>query len=195
MGRDKALLPWPPSPLATSSLAQTFIGAHIHALRPHCDSVIVIAGANFPSLEPVVYALGASIIQNFAPELGQFSSLKLGIQQVLNQGRDSAIVALVDRPPVLSTTLARLHAEFLDALEEDLWGVVPDYEGKHGHPYFAGRDLMEAFLRAQLTTTARDVMHGHAEKLRYVPVDDPNSTLNIDTPEDYAALSAPPAVR
>jgi molybdenum cofactor cytidylyltransferase len=195
MGRDKALLPWPPNALPSSNLAQTFIGAHIHALRSHCDSIIVMAGANIQSLEPVVYALGASIVQNHAPELGQFSSLKLGIQEVLNHGRDSAIVALVDRPPVMPATLARLHAEFLDALEEDLWGVVPEYEGEHGHPYFAGRDLIEAFLRAQLTTTARDVMHAHREKLRYVVVDDPNATLNIDTPEDYAALCAPPAGR
>jgi molybdenum cofactor cytidylyltransferase len=195
MGRDKALLPWPANARPSANLAETFVGAHITALKSHCDSVLVIAGANVRNLEPVVYALGASIIQNHAPELGQFSSLKLGVQDVLNHGRDSAVVALVDRPPVMPATLDKLHTEFLDALEHDLWGVVPEYDGNHGHPYFAGRDLIEAFLRAQLTATARDVMHAHAEKLRYVPVDDPNATLNIDTPEDYAALGNPPAGR
>jgi molybdenum cofactor cytidylyltransferase len=129
-------------------------------------------------------------VQNHAPELGQFSSLKLGVQDVLNRGRDSAIVSLVDRPPVLPATLAKLQAAFIPALEEDLWGVVPEFDGRHGHPYFAGRNLIEAFLRAPLTTTARDVMHANADKLRYVPVDDPNTTLNIDTPEEYAALSS-----
>lgn len=191
MGRDKALLPWPASTRSSTNLAETFVGAHINALRSHCDQVLVIAGANFKSLEPVVYSLGASIQENHSPELGQFSSLKLGVQDVLNRGRDSAIVALVDRPPVMPATLAKLHSGFLEALEEDLWGVVPEFDGKHGHPYFAGRDLIEAFLRAQLTSTARDVMHAHASKLRYIPVEDPNATLNIDTPEDYAALSLP----
>lgn len=195
MGRDKALLPWPATARPSANLAETFLGAHINALKPHCDLVVVITGVNTKSVEPVAYSLGAFVLQNHAPELGQFSSLKLGAQDVLNRGRDSAIVSLVDRPPVVSATLAKLHAAFLDALEEDLWGVVPEFEGNHGHPYFAGRDLIEAFLRAPLTATARDVMHAHADKLRYVPVDDPNSTLNIDTPEDYAALGAPPSGR
>jgi CTP:molybdopterin cytidylyltransferase MocA len=151
----------------------------------------VITGVNTKNIEPVAYSLGAFILQNHAPELGQFSSLKIGLQDVLNRGRDSAIVSLVDRPPVMPATLAKLHAAFLDALEEDLWGVVPEFEGTHGHPYFAGRDLIEAFLRAPLTTAARDVMHAHSAKLRYIPVDDPTSTLNIDTPEDYSALGTP----
>jgi molybdenum cofactor cytidylyltransferase len=188
MGKDKALLPWPPSAQPSAGLSDTFLGAHILALRPHCDLVIVVAGANFDELAPVVYSLGGFMIRNSAPELGQFSSLKLGVQDVLNRGRDSAIVALVDRPSVRSETLATLHDEFLAASEEDLWGVVPEYQDKHGHPFFAGRDLIEAFLRAPLTATGRDILHSAAEHLRYVPVDDPYVTLNVNTPEDYAQL-------
>lgn len=194
MGRDKALLPWPASPRAASNLADTFVGAHINALKPHCDLVVVITGVNTPNIEPIAYSLGAFVLRNHAPELGQFSSLKIGVQDVLNRGRDSAIVALVDRPPVMPATLSKLHTGFFEALEEDYWGVVPEYQGQHGHPYFAGRDLVEAFLRAPLTATARDVMHASAAKLRYIPVEDPNATLNIDTPEDYAALANAPVV-
>jgi CTP:molybdopterin cytidylyltransferase MocA len=195
MGRDKALLPWPASLHTTDSLAETFVGSHINALKSHCDLVTVITGVNTESIEPVAYSLGAFVLQNRAPELGQFSSLKIGVQDVLNRGRDAAIIALVDRPPVLPATLAALHASFLEALEQDFWGVVPEFEGTHGHPYFAARDLIEVFLRAPLTATARDVMHAHAGKLRYIPVRDPYATLNIDTPEDYAALSAPASGR
>jgi molybdenum cofactor cytidylyltransferase len=187
MGRDKALLPWPPSAQPSAGLADTFLGAHLAALRPFCDLVIVVAGANFDQLAPVVYSLGGFMIRNSAPELGQFSSLKLGVQDVLNRGRDSAIVALVDRPPVRRETLAKLHDEFV-AAKEGVWGVVPEYEGKHGHPYFVGRDLIEAFLRAPLTSTSRDIMHSVSAHLRYVAVDDPNVCLNVNTPEDYSQL-------
>jgi molybdenum cofactor cytidylyltransferase len=188
MGSDKSLLPWPPAPCSAKSLRGTFLGAHIAALSPLCDLVIVVAGNNVDLITPIVYSMGAFLVRNNSPELGQFSSLKLGLQDVLNRGRDSAIVSLVDRPPVQPATLAKLHQEYFAAIEEHLWGVVPECEGKHGHPYFAGRALMEALLRAQLTTTARDIMHSVASNLRYVPVDDPNVTLNINTPEDYAAL-------
>jgi molybdenum cofactor cytidylyltransferase len=177
MGSDKSLLPWPPAPCSAKSLRGTFLGAHIAALSPLCDLVIVVAGNNVDLITPIVYSMGAFLVRNNSPELGQFSSLKLGLQDVLNRGRDSAIVSLVDRPPVQPATLAKLHQEYFAAIEEHLWGVVPEYEA-----------LMEALLRAQLTTTARDIMHSVASNLRYVPVDDPNVTLNINTPEDYAAL-------
>lgn len=188
MGSDKSLLAWPPGACRAHSLRETFLGAHISALSPHCDLVIVVAGANETQISPIAYSMGAFLVRNTAPELGQFSSLKIALQDVLNRGRDSAIVSLVDRPPVQPATLARLHEEFLEASEEDAWGVVPEFDGKHGHPYFAGRDLIEAFLRAPLTTTARDVMHSTRAHLRYVSVDDPYVNLNINTPEDYAQL-------
>ncbi len=186
MGTDKSMLLWPVD--ATPSLRNTFLGGHIAALNPHCDLVIVVAGENESQIAPVVYSQGAFLIRNPAPELGQFSSLKIALQDVLTRGRDSAVVSLVDRPPVQPATLAKLHAAFLEASEEDAWGVVPEHDGVHGHPYFAGRDLIEAFLRAPLTITARDVMHSAIDHLRYIPVDDPHVGLNVNTPEHYAQL-------
>ena len=53
-------------------------------------------------LAPVVYAAGGSLLRNPAPEDGQFSSLRVGLQEVLNLGRDAVMITLVDRPPVAS---------------------------------------------------------------------------------------------
>lgn len=188
MGRDKALLPWPPSTNLTPQLAGTFLGAHIESLTPHCEMVLVVTGANTDSLTPVIYSQGAFLVQNYTPELGQFSSLKVGLQDVLNRGRDAAIVALVDRPPVMPATMAALHAGFMEAIEANQWAAVPEFEGQHGHPYFAGRELIEQFLRAPLTTTARDVLHANAEHIRYVSVNDPAVSMNVNTPEEYEQL-------
>src|SRR6266852_5584689 len=101
MGRDKALLPWPPQSInsATTSPAttttDTFLSAAIRLLFPHVDEVLVIAGKNAAALAPIVYANGASLVVNPEPERGQFSSLRVGLQEVLNRGRDAAIVTLV----------------------------------------------------------------------------------------------------
>jgi len=67
---------------------------------------------------------------------------------------------------------------------------VPEFSGQHGHPFIAGRELIEAFLRAPATDNARDIERRHQEHIEYVRVDDPNVALNINTPEDYAALLA-----
>jgi molybdenum cofactor cytidylyltransferase len=68
--------------------------------------------------------------------------------------------------------------------------VIPEFSGKHGHPYLLGREMMEAFLRVPATSIAREVEHEHREHIQYVPVDDPLVVLNINTPEEYAGLLA-----
>ncbi len=67
--------------------------------------------------------------------------------------------------------------------------MVPEYQGKHGHPYLIGREMIEAFLRADPASTARDVEHQHQPFIEYVAINDPFIALNVDTPEQYAALS------
>jgi molybdenum cofactor cytidylyltransferase len=189
MGSDKALLPWPP-PKPEGAIAtpvQTFLSAAIRCLAPYTEMVIVVAGKNEPDLAPVVYSEGASLVRNPEPERGQFSSLQVGLRDVLNRGRDAALITLVDRPPVQATTIATVCDTFAAAPVE-IWAVIPEYKGRHGHPFAAARELIEAFLRAPTTATAREVEHQHQPHIRYVDVDDPNLSLNVDTPEDYAAL-------
>jgi CTP:molybdopterin cytidylyltransferase MocA len=120
---------------------------------------------------------------------GQFSSLQIGLREVLNRGRDTAIITLVDRPPANPATVQKLREAF-EAAPDNVWGLVPESAGKHGHPFIAGRVLIERFLREPLTGNARDVEHRYQENIHYLSVDDPNVALNINTPEDYAGLTA-----
>jgi len=184
MGRDKALLAWPPG-----SGRSTFLSATIELLQAPSDMVIVVASRNADSLRPIVYAAAGYLVENRHPERGQFSSLQIGLQEVLNRGRDAAIVALVDRPPAQPSTLACLCEAFSDGYESGKWAVVPEHDGRHGHPILIGREMIEAFLRAPVTSTARDVEHALPAHILYVPVDDPNVVANVNTPEDYERLA------
>jgi molybdenum cofactor cytidylyltransferase len=180
MGRDKALLPW---------RGGTFLSAAIRALQPATDLVIVVAGANSGDLAPVVNANAGFMVINPSPERGQFSSLRIGLQEVLNRGRDAAVVTLVDRPAAAVSTIERLKDEFL-ASGDQIWAVVPEFGGKHGHPIVIGREMIAAFLNAPASGSAREVEHSLAQHIRYVPVDDPMVALNVDTPEDFAQINS-----
>src|SRR5216684_8196350 len=197
MGRDKALLAWPPdgshpstgagqapskSERGGAARSGTILSAAIHALSQFCDMVIVVAGNNEKTLEPVVYGGGAFLVRNPHPERGQFSSLQTGLRDVLNRGWDSAMVTLVDRPPASAETLRRLVSAFGDRGHR-VWALVPEYQGKHGHPILIGREIIEAFLRAPATSNAREVEHANQERIAYVAVDDPMVAVNVDTPE------------
>ncbi len=188
MGTDKALLPWPPLVAGQPPSRDTFLSAAICSLMSATDFVLIVAGKNESALAPIVYANGASLVTNPHPGRGQFSSLQVGLQEVLNRGRDAAIITLVDRPPVTAATVQLLrHA--LESSSENIWAVVPEFSGKHGHPYLVGRELMEVFLQAPATASAREVEHRYQDHIQYVEVSDPFVALNINTPEDYAALS------
>lgn len=190
MGRDKALLPWPPVAEGTPA-ANTFLGATIDLLQAHSDLVVVVAGRNEAVLGPVVYAHGAFLAVNREPERGQFSSLQVGMREVLNHGRDAAFVALIDHPPVLPITLRLLRDAFLNS-GPDIWAIVPELRrGEqlvHGHPILVGREMIEAFLRASVDATARDVEHECQKHIQYLTVEDTRIAANVDTPEDYERL-------
>ncbi len=187
MGRDKALLPWPPQSAATSS-ADTFLSAAIRLFTPYVDVILVVVGKNERELAPIVYARGASLVVNPDPARGQFSSLQTGLREVMNRGRDAAMITLVDRPPVSAETIQTLETEFEQALKRGMWAVVPEFQGKHGHPILAGREMIEAFLRAPATASAREIEHAHQDKIAYISVNDPFVAVNVDTPDEYAAL-------
>ena len=177
MGRDKALLPW---------RGTTFVESAMRALSD-TELIIVVVGANADRLAPVVNAAGAYLVRNPHPEQGQFSSLQVGLREVLQRGRDAAIVTLVDRPAADRQTVALLRQAFLDS-PRNIWAVIPEFEGRHGHPIIVGREMIEAFLRAPGDATARDVEHKHQEHIRYLEVADPLVVWNVDTPEDYKRI-------
>jgi molybdenum cofactor cytidylyltransferase len=188
MGRDKALLPWP-----SSAPVETFLSAAIRLFFPYVDVVLVVVGQNEAALTPVAYANGASLVVNPDPARGRFSSLRAGLQEVLKRGADAAMVTLVDRPPVRLETIETLLSAFEEAVAKRKWAVIPEYQGKHGHPILIGREMLERFLRAPETSTAGEVEREHQSEIEYVSVDDPLVALDVDTPEQYAALKSPPS--
>lgn len=183
MGQDKALLPY---------AGHTFLAGAIRLLENECDFVVVVTGHNTKLLKPVIYENPAYLAQNPQPELGQFSSLRLGLQAVLERGRDTACVTLVDRPPALPSTLLRVKERFLETCPDTTWAVVPQFNSKHGHPVIFAREMIEVFLRADPASSARDIEHQYQNRIEYVDVDDPRVIMNINTPEDYSALSQAP---
>ncbi len=191
MGTDKALLPWPPpSPGAAVPPSQTLLSAAILALKPFASTMIVVAGKNATALTPIIEASGAVLAHNPNPERGQFSSLQVGLRELLPRGFTAAVITPVDCPPFGAKSLELLCASFERALKRGFWAVAPENNGKHGHPLFANRNLIDAFLAAPVTSTAREVLHAHAQRIEYVPVPDPLAKAGLNTPADYAALAA-----
>ena len=190
MGTDKAMLPWPPPAIgATDSPRHTLLSAALLAFNHFTRFNVVVAGKNADAIATVVGACGAYLVRNPAPENGQFSSLQIGLRDLLDRGCDAAMTTPVDCPPLSPSSLERLHYAFLGALAAGFWAAAPEHDGKHGHPLLANRDLIEAFLNAPITGNAREVLHAHASRVVYVPIPEPLAKAGLNTPQDYAAVA------
>jgi molybdenum cofactor cytidylyltransferase len=189
MGRDKALLPWPPVASGSTSPNETLLSAAIAALQPFTQAVIVVAGKNAANIAPVIAARDARLVVNPDPDRGQFSSLQVGLHEVLDQGFNAAMITLVDCPPLSSASMEQLCAAYDQALANGKWGAAPEKNGRHGHPMLVNRNMIDAFLAAPVSSNARQVKWAHPDAFEYVPVSDSLLTIDVNTPEQYAVLA------
>ena len=189
MGRDKALLPWPPHSAAQSNgSATTLVSAILRSVLRIADRSFVVTGANHELLRGVINP-EVAVIRNPVPERGTFSSLQCGALSALKENIDAAVILHVDRPPVSSATLRLLTGSMMDRDSDACVSIVPSYGGRHGHPYMVSAGTLREFVKAPVTTNARDRMHGLGA-VEYVECDDPAITFNLNTPVEYELAAA-----
>ena len=168
---DRPASPWRGGPL---------LAAHIELLMPCTDFVLVVGGGNSRLLEPVVDAHAAFLAVNPHPELGRFHYLQVGVQEILNRGRDAAILTSVDHSPVRRETILRLRQGFEQSPSE-IWAVVPEYAGKRGRPMVMGREMITAILNADPAGSLQSLEQTYAERISCIQVDDPSTVPEAES--------------
>jgi molybdenum cofactor cytidylyltransferase len=167
MGRPKALLPIGDS---------TFLSRLIHLYAKHCAPVIVVFGHGAADLQRAfAHETGVKFAVNPEPDRGQLSSLQTGL--ALTEA--DVLFQPIDYPAVLESTVATLAQT-----EAPL--AIPVHEGRRGHPVRIARAIARELLALPVTAQARDVIRSHYGEAAFVPVNDPGTVTDIDTPEEYA---------
>lgn len=169
MGTPKALLTFE---------GETFLNRLVRIFSAQACRVIVVTG-----LQPLSVPAGAVAVHNPNAETGQLSSLQRGLQS-LPPDTDAVFFTPVDYPAIQPSTIDLLSKALLPG--DDF--VIPRYDGRHGHPVLFAARLCQEFLGLPPDRSARDIVHAHRERTRYVDVDDPGVVTDVDTPEDYSFL-------
>src|SRR4030088_2844263 len=112
MGTDKALLSWTPPAAGQTPSGHTFLSAAIYSFSLSTDFIVVVAGKNETALAPIAYANGGSIVINPDPSRGQFSSLQVGLRELLNRGRDAGVTPPAPRLPAGAASGMDLRPNF-----------------------------------------------------------------------------------
>ena len=145
--------------------------------------VLVPLGAQ--RLREVLEPLGCEVVESDRTALGMGASLAAAVAAC--DRADGWIVALGDMPLIEPATIRAVR----DALAEGalLAAPVSRATGVRGHPVGFAAALRPELLALAGDVGARDVVRRHREEMRILPTDDPGILVDLDTPEQLAALA------
>jgi len=174
MGRSKPLLP-----LGN----ETFLSHLLNELRAsRVAGITVVLGYRPEVVLDAMPEIAPIAVVNPAYELGQLSSLQVGLRHV-GDGPDAVLMCLADHP-----FIPRQVFDDVIAAQERTGKqiVVPTYEGRRGHPTLFMRSLFAELLDAPLDQGARTVVRAHAADLLELPTTEAGILADVDTPDQYA---------
>jgi molybdenum cofactor cytidylyltransferase len=148
-----------------------------------CAPVLVVVAEGDTAVAAEAAAAGATVVRNPDPGDGPITSLRLALD-ALDDDVDGIVYLPLDHALVTSETVATLLRE---ARRSDAPLTLPVHGDKRGHPAVFRRRLFAELRDPELQGGARTVVHRHLQESCLVPFDDPSVTMDIDTPEVYAA--------
>jgi molybdenum cofactor cytidylyltransferase len=178
-GPNKLLQPWDGKEIVRISVE--------NALRAAVGPVYVVMGHQSDQVRAALSGLDVQFVDNPAYADGLSTSVRAGIA-ALPAAIDGVTVCLGDMPGVDATLIRRL----IDAFQPTAGAVavIPSYNGQRGNPVVWARRFFPDLLRLEGDAGARALLRSFSEGVVEVAVDKVAVTVDVDTPDDLAALNA-----
>ena len=151
-----------------------------------CASVVVVVGNAAQAVEDELKDLRIQVAMNEQWQRGIGSSLRTGAELVLKlkPALDAIMIMLCDQPRVDAQTIRRL----IDAHETSGKSVcISAFAGTMGPPVIVGSQFFAALQGLPDSSGAKAIWAAHPDQVLQVPAEE--AAFDIDTPQDYAALS------
>lgn len=162
------------------------INRHLIALSgAGVDEVVVVTGYYHEQIEPLVHAFPVQIARNSAPQAGQPSSVRLGIES-LGERFDAVIMMLCDQPLVNANDITALIAAFKKRSHGEI--VVPVVNGARGNPIVLSGKAISEILSEGQNMYCRKYMDNHPELITFFETDNEHFVTDVDTLEDLEAF-------
>lgn len=155
------------------------------AVASACQPVVVVLGANAETIAPSIASEQIHITQNNSWDQGMASSVKAGLQALLElePNCSSVLLMLCDQPFVDTAVLHSL----LEAHAISGNGIVAcNYGHTLGAPVLFSAHYFKDLLALEGQEGARKLLHQYPEEVASVLF--PKGAIDIDTVSDYLAL-------
>lgn len=158
---------------------KTIIERCVDTFYNFCSRIIVVTGryhqdvnTRLTSYSKVQFVYNRNYLE------GMFSSVKAGIKHVSAQ---RFFIIPGDYPLIQ-------HSTINDMINTDECFVAPVYEGEQGHPILLDKLFIPLILNSN-NSSLRDCLEGSSEKMTPLCVDDIGILKDIDTIEEYRAIT------
>ena len=145
------------------------------------DEVVVVLGHHADAIEAVVRDFPVTLARNPAPDDGQASSVRIGLQALAGK-LDAVVVALADQPMINAQDITDLISAFKKRGAAQM--VVPRVSGEPGNPVIFEAALRDEWLAGDVNAACRRWREANPERVHWFDTDNRRYRVDIDTPED-----------
>ncbi len=173
-GEAKMLLTWRGKPLVRQ-VAET-------ALQGGLWPVVVVTGKEDAAIRTALQGLPVQFAHNAEWQAGQSRSIQVGLQH-LPENCGAAVFLLADQPQIPATLLSSqitMHRQSLAPL------IAPLIDGRRANPVLFDRVAFKDLVQLQGDVGGRAIFSHYP--VTWLPWNDANLLLDVDTPEDYQRL-------
>ncbi len=153
------------------------------ALAAACWPVLVVTGCRAAEVEAGLRGLPVEVVRNPRWEEGLGTSIRAGTLRAEAAGAEGLLLLLADQPLITAAHLRRLIASRQQA---GLPLAVSEYGGTVGVPACFTRELFPELLALPPAEGCKRLVLSRRGQAVGVPC--PEAAVDVDTPQEYAAL-------
>lgn len=156
------------------------------AIQSKVERIVVVLGANFELIKNEIEDLDCEIVCNEKWKSGMSSSIKIGLEKLLETAPDisAAIISLCDQPLIESKHFDGLIESFFQTKKLI---VSAFYKNKFGVPSLFSKELFSELLKLEGDRGARILLNNNSENIEKTEM--PEAAFDVDTPEDFQNLT------
>jgi len=176
MGCNKLLLPY----------AGTSVIRHIVKTIQNAGvgRILIVCGHKPDEIINELHGCDVVFTNNAQYKNGMLSSVRCGLMS-LPEECEAVLLALGDHPTVNANVIRQLLAAMRDGAKI----AVPKFGERRGHPLLFSKAYRDEILTDYDDCGLRGLLQAHSGDICEVQCDDESVALDMDTPEDYMALS------
>lgn len=151
------------------------------------DEVVVVLGHYADRIEEAVRDFPVTVVRNAAPDDGQNSSLRMGLE-ALSIKLDAVVVVLADQPLINSQDISDLIGAYKKR-PQGTQVVQPTVNGLPGNPVMFTAEVRDQILSGEANVGCKQWQAQHPEQVHRWVTDVSRYRTDVDTPEDIDALA------